>query len=751
MKRTHLLLILTALLLGLNQSAHAYWPVSVDENLNVAADPDTSERYPSILPFTNSSVLITYWKFNYLYQIIDRFGDFQYQEDQLVTPGTQYSFGTWVSTNAQMVPDSSGGAFIVYSFPYGDNIGVWGQHIDSLGNRLWGDTGIRILPAADSDYQVKGDGFGGFLVVCSPNNDVFAQRVDEYGNLLWGEEGISVAVGPLYSQECTIAHDGEGGAFVIWEEGQFGYNLLGQHFDQDGTPLWPENLVINPGGAWYNSPVPDGYGGFILDMNNGGYGNDLYRFNAAGAEVWHVDNLSYFIDGGVNRIVNGEDNFVYLGFFWDAHFKGQRVDVRGVTYWQPEGAWFNLSLGHTYGTGNPDFVFRDPIFYNLYVTSPEESGPHRYYISGLNQDGNRTLGDNGVHLQTTDYDGYYRKIAAVADGGVVAAMNIQTHVNPPQFDLRAKRVNPDGTLGGPLHLLVDLEPESASIQIPPTGGSFTYNIAIEDTYVVYSDFDAWVEVTMPGGDTREITVREGIHIDYNSVIERFDLVQNVPDWAPTGDYTYTLYVGDHDYPDWYWSKDEFGFEKVDTGSLRGSEPITSANDEAIFAPNRGSNPPLPPLSKGGKTQHPPYQGGRLAAGEAGGSEHTWQLTGFFDELSGTSSATQINKGLQPLVNISQPLALAISPNPFNPTTAISFQLSAFSHVNLTVYDISGRKVATLIDGFRDAGYHQVTLDGSILASGVYVYRLEVSESGTTIGTGTPTTEFEETGKMVLLK
>ncbi|MBU0520184.1 hypothetical protein KJ564_14750, partial [bacterium] len=48
-----------------------------------------------------------------------------------------------------------------------------------------------------------------------------------------------------------------------------------------------------------------------------------------------------------------------------------------------------------------------------------------------------------------------------------------------------------------------------------------------------------------------------------------------------------------------------------TRSLRGSEPITSANDEAIFAPNRGSNPPLPPLSKGGKTQHPPYQGGRL--------------------------------------------------------------------------------------------------------------------------------------------
>ncbi|MBU0519257.1 T9SS type A sorting domain-containing protein [bacterium] len=723
MKRTHLLLILTALLLGLNQSAHAYWPVSVDENLNVAADPDTSERYPSILPFTNSSVLITYWKFNYLYQIIDRFGDFQYQEDQLVTPGTQYSFGTWVSTNAQMVPDSSGGAFIVYSFPYGDNIGVWGQHIDSLGNRLWGDTGIRILPAADSDYQVKGDGFGGFLVVCSPNNDVFAQRVGEYGNLLWGEEGISVAVGPLYSQECTIAHDGEGGAFVIWEEGQFGYNLLGQHFDQDGTPLWPENLVINPGGAWYNSPVPDGYGGFILDMNNGGYGNDLYRFNAAGAEVWHVDNLSYFIDGGVNRIVNGEDNFVYLGFFWDAHFKGQRVDVRGVTYWQPEGAWFNLSLGHTYGTGNPDFVFRDPIFYNLYVTSPEESGPHRYYISGLNQDGNRTLGDNGVHLQTTDYDGYYRKIAAVADGGVVAAMNIQTHVNPPQFDLRAKRVNPDGTLGGPLHLLVDLEPESASIQIPPTGGSFTYNIAIEDTYVVYSDFDAWVEVTMPGGDTREITVREGIHIDYNSVIERFDLVQNVPDWAPTGDYTYTLYVGDHDYPDWYWAMDEFGFEKVSSGSQ-----ATPAM-EAV-------NPPLdkglqPLVNRRAWVSGVSRTGGSATASV--GAQHAaplhgdaWYLSGFFDDLS--VEYRDSAAFYQSLIPNPQSLALAISPNPFNAQATISFDLLSAGMVDINIFDIAGRNVGATLCGRpgqaqrpapTQTGHHTVTFDASHLPSGIY--------------------------------
>ncbi|TKJ41002.1 hypothetical protein CEE37_04880 [candidate division LCP-89 bacterium B3_LCP] len=78
------------------------------------------------------------------------------------------------------------------------------------------------------------------------------------------------------------------------------------------------------------------------------------------------------------------------------------------------------------------------------------------------------------------------------------------------------------------------------------------------------------------------------------------------------------------------------------------------------------------------------------------------------------------------------------PNPFNPTTVLSFQLSVSSRINLTVYDISGRLVTTLVNGWRDAGVHEVTFDGSDLVSGVYLYRLTAGE-------------FTDTGKMVLMK
>lgn len=65
------------------------------------------------------------------------------------------------------------------------------------------------------------------------------------------------------------------------------------------------------------------------------------------------------------------------------------------------------------------------------------------------------------------------------------------------------------------------------------------------------------------------------------------------------------------------------------------------------------------------------------------------------------------------------------PNPFNPATTIQFQLPSESRVQLNVYDVLGREVATLVDGAHSAGTHTVRFDASNLTSGVYMYRLQV--------------------------
>ena len=65
-----------------------------------------------------------------------------------------------------------------------------------------------------------------------------------------------------------------------------------------------------------------------------------------------------------------------------------------------------------------------------------------------------------------------------------------------------------------------------------------------------------------------------------------------------------------------------------------------------------------------------------------------------------------------------------APNPFNPSTAITFELTEASPVNLSVYDLAGHKVATLADGVHQAGRHTIGWKPENLASGVYLYRLQ---------------------------
>jgi hypothetical protein len=72
------------------------------------------------------------------------------------------------------------------------------------------------------------------------------------------------------------------------------------------------------------------------------------------------------------------------------------------------------------------------------------------------------------------------------------------------------------------------------------------------------------------------------------------------------------------------------------------------------------------------------------------------------------------------------------PNPFNPSTAIAFALPEPSRVRLEVYDVMGRKVATLVDadlaaGRYDAPWQARTDAGAPLASGVYLYRLRAGD------------------------
>ncbi|TKJ37936.1 hypothetical protein CEE37_13305 [candidate division LCP-89 bacterium B3_LCP] len=247
--------------------------------------------------------------------------------------------------------------------------------------------------------------------------------------------------------------------------------------------------------------------------------------------------------------------------------------------------------------------------------------------------------------------------------------------------------DPDGTrddMGanyfdqGAAYATVALTPYGTPIQIPVTGGSFDFNIAIANLGINQVVGDVWCNVILPNGNLYgpllgpvNLTLPGGFQLDR-------DRSQIVPGSAPEGTYTYQAFIGLH--PDTIWDMDSFTFEKLTTGDGTWVEDWSNSGE----------------------------------------SFDEW-LTTVDDPLMPETYSLEQNY-----------------PNPFNPTTVLSYKLQDASKVNLSVYDISGRLVTELVNGWRDVGVYEVMFDGSDLSSGVYLYRLN-------------TDEFADTGKMLLLK
>jgi len=94
-----------------------------------------------------------------------------------------------------------------------------------------------------------------------------------------------------------------------------------------------------------------------------------------------------------------------------------------------------------------------------------------------------------------------------------------------------------------------------------------------------------------------------------------------------------------------------------------------------------------------------------------------------------------------IINNSAPVSFALNqnyPNPFNPVTKINYSIAKSGNVKLTVYNILGNEIMTLVNGKSEAGNYSVIFDGANLSSGVYFYKLE-------------TESFTDVKRMTLLK
>ena len=82
--------------------------------------------------------------------------------------------------------------------------------------------------------------------------------------------------------------------------------------------------------------------------------------------------------------------------------------------------------------------------------------------------------------------------------------------------------------------------------------------------------------------------------------------------------------------------------------------------------------------------------------------------------------------------------LGAYPNPFNARVTIKYALPEASNVTLEIFDLLGRKIETLVNGYQDAGYQSVTWDANNYSTGMYFYKISMGN-------------YTDTRKMTLLK
>ncbi|MBD3169454.1 MAG: T9SS type A sorting domain-containing protein [candidate division Zixibacteria bacterium] len=212
---------------------------------------------------------------------------------------------------------------------------------------------------------------------------------------------------------------------------------------------------------------------------------------------------------------------------------------------------------------------------------------------------------------------------------------------------------------------VTVLPQNEPVTVNP-GGTFKFTGMLVNNLDVAKYTDLWLMIKLPRGHLYgPIELYSSISLGAHQQILVSGIIQDIPSFAPPGTYEFVAFCGDYPTRDFF---DISSFKFLVSG-----EPELNAVKE-------------------------------------------WNTGGWIDDHA-AARATQRPKTLNSTAR----------PNPFNARTTINFALEQPAEVNLTVYNILGQEVNTIIDSRYESGNHSVNWDASSYPSGIYFYRLTAGE------------------------
>ena len=635
--------------------------------------------YPRLVAVSDGGVFVSWTDYRNGYsdiyvQKIDQDGVILGPDDGLVVCS-----GGWNKYGGQLAEDGSGGAIVAW---YDDRnyYEVYAQRIDTNGNLSWSDCGVLVFPSyGDGDIRIMADGAGGAIVGLdiywdeeSPN-DIYAQRLDNSGNPLWGPKGAAVCLAPGGQYNLSLVPDGLGGAIIAWDD----YRTDPSYSDLYCQRIGPSGLWGNPEPAIAScADVPGDQGGWVRIKTRASSHDAAGEYDSPimGYNVWRM------IAGGGGPLAAsaGAMNVPAIDFSKLVALLSDPATAKGVRVGASQAASLGLPPGDWESVGFW-FATRDTL-YNVAVSTKNDST------------------EAGTAEET------YIVTAHSSTAGVFVASEPAVGYS---VDNLAPGVTPGlvgNEIASPAGLMLSWEANAASdiwkhnvyrggdeLFVPDASNLLgsTDGIGYHDgTWVkAYHYFYKLVAVDRHGNASPAALLRPE-DVKVGTMLASFAAVLG----EAAIKVSWTLLEAD---------------ENVRFGVLRAE---ASGSFEEIVSPAISRDGLAFSLSDGSVEPGTTYRY-RVNVADKAGSRTLFETQG----ISTPAMPLTLNQN---------------HPNPFNPSTTIGYYLPVDASVTLEVYDSSGRLVARLLNGAKQAkGTHSVTwsgLDaqGRSVSSGMYFYRLQ---------------------------
>lgn len=254
----------------------------------------------------------------------------------------------------RIISDGRGGAFIAWEDDRSVvHTEIYAQRIDRRGQSLWQLNGVKVAETPGLFISLADHEQGGILVAWNANygasNDVVVQRLDSMGNRMWPDSGVRISsrAGAIYAGDVVAIGDGSGGGYVAWSEGEYQFEkLYMQHIGADGSLLWPSNGIEVAGGLFEINVgmSPDPAGGAIVSWSNMTSDKEfVQRINPSGQRLWGSSGLDLGdLTGGGGQSQTGRRHTKDgKGGAFVGHSRWiQRIDSTGSKVWGDEGGTY---------------------------------------------------------------------------------------------------------------------------------------------------------------------------------------------------------------------------------------------------------------------------------------------------------------------------------------------------------------------------------------------------------------------------